>query len=78
MLRDKLRLEAGVDVLRGMKLCGLLVEAFKGELCFLVSSRRRSKLPVDRTVLRDGGVTVEDSDRRLLSLEEPVGNADDC
>lgn len=72
LLRDKLRLETGVEVLRGMKLCRLLVEAFNGELCFIVSSRTRSKLPVDRTVLRDGGVKVEDSDRRLLSLAEPV------
>ena len=61
-----------MEVIRGMKLCCFLDGTFKGVKRVLVSSRSRSKLPVDRTVLRDGGdVMAEEGDRRLLSLEKP-------
>ena len=43
---------AGVDVLRGMKLCCLLEQDFGGKRCDLFSSRRRSKLLVDRAGMR--------------------------
>ena len=71
---------AGVEVLCGMKLCGLLEPTFEDKLCILASSRSRSKLLVDFAGLRDEklrdgeGVTRGD-DRRLLSLalETPNG-----
>lgn len=78
LLCDKLCLEVGVDVLCGMKFCGLLVEVFKGEFCFFVLLWRWFKLFVDWIVLCDEGVMVEDSDRRLLLFEEFVGKVDDC
>ena len=66
-------MEAGVEVLCGMKLCCFADIFFKGALKSrgLVSSRSRSKLPVDRTPFRDGGLMAEEGDRRLLSLEKP-------
>lgn len=71
---------AGVEVLRGIKLCGLLEVSLEGNLGGLFSSRRRSKLLVDLAGLRDDklrdgeGVTGEEDGRRLLSLtlEIPV------
>ena len=72
---------AGVEVLRGIKLCGLLEVRLEGNLGGLLSSRRRSKLLVDLAGLRDDklrdgeGVTGEEDGRRLLSLtlEIPAG-----
>lgn len=71
----------GVDVLRGIKLCGLLLRpSFGGEVLALFSSRNLSKLPVELAgvwddKLREGeGLTGEADDRRLLSLalEAPI------
>ena len=69
---------AGVEVLRGIKLCGMPEVTFEDNLraLVLVSSRRRSKLLVDLAGLRDDklrnkeGVTGKDDvdDDRLLSL----------
>ena len=64
---------AGVDVLRGMKLCFPIEPDFGGKRFGVVSSRRRSKLLVDCADLRDDnahdrdGLTGEE-DARLLSL----------
>lgn len=64
---------AGVEVLLGMKLCFPIEPHFGGKRFGVVSSRRRSKLLVDRADLRDDnlrdreGLTGE-GDARLLSL----------
>lgn len=64
---------AGVEVLRGMKLCFPIELDFGGNRFGVVSSRRRSKLLVDCADLRDDNAHDRDDltgeeDARLLSL----------